>query len=260
MRPALLPALLLILAAPVAAATFDRDDRVAITRPDATLLPIGIVKGGRGVAYATGFLVDDCHVLTVKHAAGRVAAVAGRRMTFRLPFAGPQGASAGRVVAAGALDLVADPNRLDRSEDWLLLRLDDCLGRRFGSLALADSLREIGPDRSPALFSAGFPTDQPKYRHLTIDPACRVRGGTGTLLIHDCSSHPGNSGSPIFATISRGGRPAIEVVAMHSTATVTRRILSFRGEDASVATRMADVVPFIRAFLAPTSASTVAAL
>ena len=35
---------------------------------------------------------------------------------------------------------------------------------------------------------------------------------------------------------------------MHSTATVTRRILPFRGEDASVATRMADVVPFIRAF------------
>src|SRR5687768_2152929 len=147
MRSALLPASLLILAAPVAGATFDRDDRVAITRPDATLLPIGIVEGGRGVAYATGFLVDDCHVLTVKHAAGRVAAVAGRRMNFTLPFAGPEGASAGSVVAAGDLDLVADPNRLDRSQDWLLLRLDHCLGRRFGSLALAPEPAETGPVR-----------------------------------------------------------------------------------------------------------------
>ena len=125
-------------------ATFDRDDRVAVTRPGADFLPIGMVKGGKGVAYTTGFLVGDCHVLTVKHAAGRVARVAGRRMTFRLPFAGRDGASAGHVVAAGDLDLVADPDRLDRSEDWLLLRLDRCLGTRFGSLALADPLEPIG--------------------------------------------------------------------------------------------------------------------
>ena len=246
---------MLSLAAPAPAATFDRDDRVAITNPDATLLPIGIVKGGRGVAYATGFLVDDCHVLTVKHAAGRVAAVAGRRMSFRLPFAGADGASAGSVVARATLDLVADPNRLDRSQDWLLLRLDHCLGRRFGSLALAESPGESGPDRSPALFSAGFPNDQPRRRQLTIDPACRVRGGSGPLMIHDCSSHPGNSGSPIFATTSRDGRSSIQVVAMHSTATVTRRILPFRGEDASVATRMADVVPFIRPYLSAAAAT-----
>ena len=37
---------------------------------------------------------------------------------------------------------------------------------------------------------------------------------------------------------------------MHSTAAVTRRVLAFRGEDGSVATRMADVVPAIRAHLA----------
>ena len=249
---------ILMLAPPAAAATFDRDDRVAVTQPDARLLPIGIVKGGRGVAYATGFLVDDCHVLTVKHAAGRVAAVAGRRMNFTLPFAGPEGASAGSVVAAGDLDLVADPNRLDRSQDWLLLRLDHCLGRRFGSLALAPEPAETGPDRRSgpaALFSAGFPNDQPRRRQLTIDPACRVRGGSGPLMIHDCSSLPGNSGSPIFAHVSRGGRSSIHVVAMHSTATVTRRILPFRGEDASVATRMADIVPFISAHLSAAAAT-----
>lgn len=243
---------ILTLAAPAAAATFDRDDRVAITSPDAQLLPIGIVRGGRGIAYATGFLVDNCHVLTVKHAAGRVATVAGRRMRFHLPLASPDSVSAGSVVAAGALDLVADPNRLDRSQDWLLLRLDRCLGRRFGSLAL----EEHGPDRranSGALFSAGFPNDQPRRRQLTIDPACRVRGGSGPVMIHDCSSHPGNSGSPIFAIISRGGRLVIAVLAMHATATVTRRILPFRGEDANVATRMADILPSIRRFLSPTA-------
>lgn len=253
MRLALLS--LLTLAAPAAAATFDRDDRVAVTRPDASLLPIGIVKGGKGITYATGFLVDDCHVLTVKHAAGRVATVAGRRMTFRLPFAGAGGVSAGSVVAAGSLDLVADPNRLNRSEDWLLLRLDHCLGRRFGSLALGenDPIRRSGAD---PLFSAGFPNDQPWRRQLTIDPACRAHGPTEPLFIHDCSSLPGNSGSPIFTTMWRDGRPSVEVLAMHSTATLARRVLPFRGEDASVATRIADVLPAIRAFLSPAPAAT----
>ena len=249
-------------ATPSTGATFDRDDRVAMARPGAQFLPIGVVKGGRGIAYATGFLVGDCHVLTVKHAAGRVAAVAGRRMTFRLPFAGAEGSSAGSVVAAGNLDLVADPNRLDRSEDWLLLRLDRCLGKRFGSLALSESPDESGPIRrseSAVLFSAGFPIDQSWRRQLTIDPACRVRGVVMNLFVHDCSSLPGNSGSPIFATVWRDGRASIEVLAMHSTAAVTRRILAFRGEDASVATRMADVLPAIRAYLSPRSAVVTAA-
>ena len=242
----------LLLSAPAVGATFDRDDRVAVTRPGADLLPIGIVKGGKGIAYATGFLVGDCHVLTVKHAAGRVARVTGRRMMFRLPFAGPDGASAGSVVAAGDLDLVGDPNRLDRREDWLLLRLDHCLGRRFGSLALSDPPDKSGPLRTSsttALFSAGYPIDQSWRRQLTIDPECRLRGVTRQLFIHDCSSLPGNSGSPIFATVWRDGRTFVEVLAMHSTAAATRRILAFRGEDGSVATRMADVLPAIRAHL-----------
>jgi len=246
-------------AAPVAGATFGRDDRVAVTRPGAEFLPIGIVKGGKGVAYATGFLVGDCHVLTVKHAAGRVASVAGRRMTFRLPFAGRDGSSAGSVVASGGLDLVGDPNRLDRREDWLLLRLDRCLGQRFGILALVDKLEKSGPIRTAgtdALFSAGFPIDQPWRRQLTIDPECRVRGGAGHLFVHDCSSLPGNSGSPIFKTVWRDGRASLGVLAMHSTATASRRVLAYRGEDGSVATRMADVVPAIRAYLSrPSSPS-----
>ena len=228
-----------------------------MTRPGPDFLPIGIVTGGKGIAYATGFLVSDCHVLTVKHAAGRVAHVEGRRMMFRLPFAGPDGASAGSIVAAGNLDLVADPNRLDRSEDWLLLRLDRCLGKRFGSLELSDPPDKSGPIGSSApaaLFSAGFPIDQSWRRQLTIDPACRLRSVTGHLFVHDCSSLPGNSGSPIFATVWRDGRACVEVVAMHSTATAASRILAFRGEDGSVATRMADVLPAIRAYLSAADA------
>ena len=250
-RPGLL--CLLLLAAPAVGATFERDDRIAITRPGADFLPIGIVKGGKGIAYATGFLVGACHVLTVKHAAGRVAIVAGRRMMFRLPFAGSDGASAGTVVAAGKLDLVGDPDRLDRSEDWLLLRLDRCLGQRFGSLALADGPDKSGPIRiagTGPLFSAGFPNDQSWRRQLTIDPACRLRGVSGHLFVHDCSSLPGNSGSPIFTTKWRDGYASVEVLAMHSTTSASRGVLAFRGEDASVATRMADVLPAISAILA----------
>ena len=74
-----------------------------------------------------------------------------------------------------------------------------------------------------------------------------MRGTPRQLLVHDCSSLPGNSGSPIFTTVWRDGRASLQVVAMHSTASVSTRILPFRGEDGSVATSMADVVPMIRA-------------
>jgi len=253
----------LLISAPSLGATFDRDDRIAITRPDARFLPIGIVKGGKGIAYTTGFLVSDCHVLTVKHSAGRVATVYGRRMRFRLPFAGRDGSSAGSVVAAGDIDLVVDPNRLDRSHDWLLLRLERCLGKRFGYLALTDQPDKSGSFRTlgnPALFSAGYPIDRSWRRQLTVDPQCRVRGVSGQLFVHDCSSLPGNSGSPIFTTAWRDGRASLKVLAKHSTAAVTRRILAFRGEDGSVATRMADVLPAIRAHLSSASPPALAAL
>jgi Trypsin-like peptidase domain len=239
--------ILLFLPAPSHGATFGQDDRIAVTRPDAAFLPIGVVKGGKHVAHATGFLVSDCHVLTVKHAAGRVGNVMGRRMTFRLPSAGRDGTSAGIVVAAGELDLVADPDRLDRSKDWLLLRLDRCLGGRFGSLSLGQS----GSPSSRTLMSAGFPSDRSWRRQLTIDPQCRLRGTPLGLFVHDCSSLPGNSGSPIFTTTWRDGQPSLVVIAMHSTAAVTKRVLTYRPEDGSVATRISDVLPAIRAHLAP---------
>ncbi len=250
-----------VLAAQPTGATVDRDDRVAVTHPSAQFLPIGVVKGGKAIAYATGFLVSDCHVLTVKHAAGRVAAVAGRRMTFRLPSAGTEGLSAGSVVAAGTLDLVADPNRLDRSEDWLLLRLDRCLGARFGYLALGGQAEGSSPFRTSygqALYSAGFPFDRSWRRQLTVDPQCRVRRETGRLLYHDCISFAGNSGSPIFATRWRDGRAVVEVTAMQSTAAVTNRALPFHAADGGVATRMMDVIPAIRGHLAKTLGSSTA--
>ena len=74
-----------------------------------------------------------------------------------------------------------------------------------------------------------------------------------TRVIEDQLS--GIDGVDVINATSRDGRSSIQVVAMHSTATVTRRILPFRGEDASVATRMADVVPFIRPYLSAAAAT-----
>ena len=99
--------------------------------------------------------------------------------------------------------------------------------------------------------SAGFPMDRSWRRQLTIDPQCRLRGTPRNLFVHDCSSLPGNSGSPIFATTWRDGQASLVVVAMHSTAAVTRRVLPYRAEDGSVATRISDVLPAIRAHLVP---------
>ena len=169
------------------AAIFDRDDRMA-----ATLNPVGIVTGGEKVYYGSGFLVDRCNVLTARHIAGNVLVAVGRRLLFR---AG-QSESRGTVVAAGPFQDNLSTSRSIGS-DWMLVRLDRCLGRKLGFLRVSSTDNAYSAKRGAG--DAGFPRDRPVRSGPTIDADCRVLWFGGGRMAHDCATIAGNSGGPILA-------------------------------------------------------------
>ena len=171
------------------AAIFGYDDRIA-----ATFNSVGIVTGGENISYGSGFLVDHCNVLTARHVAGNVLIAVGRRLVFR---AGDL-ASRGTVVAAGPFQ---DNMSTSRSigADWMLVRLDRCLGRRLGFLRVTGTADAYAAGRAAPASDAGFPRDRPMQSGPTIDAACRVMWVGGGRMAHDCATIAGNSGGPILA-------------------------------------------------------------
>lgn len=244
--------LLLLLAVlngtPAFAAIFDTDDRLTPpTQQNSVYSPIGVVRPLSGLgswallSYATGFLVDECHVLTVQHLLGDDASPLGKRVRFTGGFTAPTRlTSHGTVIAAGGLENFqgyshkAGNQRYEaaRAHDWMLVQLDQCIGKQLGFVRLKPETPEWDVE------SAGFPNKffrQP----LKLDPSCRIRYRTKLLFLNDCALEPGNSGSPIFSEVRDGNRVVLEVYAMQSAGWMTSTPYRFSWADANVATPVA---------------------
>lgn len=208
-------ALLATVASAAGAAIFDVDDRRVISRDAGSAYsPIGIVSSGP--RRATGFLVSDCHVLTVKHVFSEVREPRGRRFGFRAVMAPGAPFSRGTAVAAG--DSRADlRTSAGRSGDWMLLQLDTCLGRSLGHVLVAERppmFRSTAASGYSELRSAGYPRH--RRAGLVLDPSCAIRGYRAAEWLHDCAALPGNSGSPIFREVRSQAKARLEVFAMVS--------------------------------------------
>lgn len=191
--------LLLALASASAAATvFDVDDRITAP-PSANLAPVGIVTGGLNVAYGSGFLIDACTVLTVRHVAGPVVQAVGERLRFR----SGRLSSEGVVVAAGPFQTGPTESR-SIVADWMIVRLRHCLGRKLGFLRLSTVADAFAARPDARIEDAGFPRDRAIAAGLTVDPDCRVLWVGGGRIAHDCATLPGNSGGPLLARDSVG--------------------------------------------------------
>jgi V8-like Glu-specific endopeptidase len=236
---------LLLLGSPLVAAIFDHDDRVTMPAdPSSAYAPIGMVWGDK---LATGFLVDECHVLTVQHAFGEDKSPVGREVVFGALITDAEHWtwSWGTVIAAGGLERRSSDYDKARAADWALLRLRQCLGATLGYLRLASA----DPAQLPELESAGYPSDRTWANGITLDPACRFRGARGPVWLNDCAALTGNSGSPIFAGKADG---RLEVYAMQSAAyELADHDLPFDRGYANVATPMAQILPHIRKLIKP---------
>ena len=201
------------------AAIFDRDDRQYVsTAPGSPYSPIGIVsRGSLGEYRTTGVLVDECDVLTSQHVLGYGKSPLGKRLKFIGARGTPERVSSmGTVIAVGGLERIHSPAEQFevRGRDWLLLRLDKCLGVSLGYAVLKTGPFSTGEFRN--LQSAGYPGGRSSHTGLTLDPSCRFTGSKGGVWLNDCASMPGNSGGPIFRISGSRSKPQMEVYAIQS--------------------------------------------
>ena len=211
----LLP-LLLGVAAVASASIFGTDDRLVVSHSKGSpFAPIGVVSDAANNRYGTAFLVDECHALTAEHVTA--ANDEGSRLDFlvgqreNLDFEKKTGAT---VVESGGFS----EREWNRDADWLLLRLDQCLGREFGYLKLK---AEPAPKRS-TFQSAGYPSDRRSLKgQLVVDPHCALIGEAARVWLHTCAGRAGDSGGPLFHYDPQAADGAIEVYAIQVAANGT---------------------------------------
>ena len=236
---------LAVAARPTVAAVFGVDDRQALSGDRSELAGIAMVSETPVGAYGTAFLVGPCLALSARHVVHHADPM-GQRLTLRFaPWqrADRSNSSAATVVAAGGAARSAG----DVSQDWVLLRLDRCLGATLGYFPLSREPLRIPPSGpiAPALMAVGFPEDQAAGRRPVIDPDCRVRMIASTGLLHDCATMPGNSGGPLMAWSE--ARQRYEAYAINVAGFADRMPRAFDLASANGAVAIAPIVAVIDA-------------
>jgi V8-like Glu-specific endopeptidase len=234
------------------ATIFDADDREYVsTAPGSPFSAVGLVTRGLIVEhFATGTLVDECDVLTSQHIFGSQDSPVGKRANFTGAVGTTfQVSSGGTVIAFGGLERYrgASQQYQARAHDWLLLRLDQCLGATLGFAELRNW--PAGSDGLSHVQSAGYPVGRHRRSGLTLDPSCEVRGTYEQVWLNDCATSPGNSGGPVFRLDRSSQKPRLEVYAIQSAGFYERKAIPFRKGIENQATPVSAILPHIEAYL-----------
>jgi len=248
-------ALLVVPASPANSSIFGEDDRQFVSPArESPYSPVGLVKLGGPlspwISYTTGFLVDDCHVLTTQVVLGFGQAPGGKHLQFETGIGTQQHRSTrGTVVAAGGLR--RNTTGLQQYErggrDWLLLRLDKCIGASLGHVKLKTG--PFSPFEFRDLKSVGYPVHRRKTSGLTLDPSCRVVAGVGSVWLNDCALIKGNSGDPIFRISDSSAKPQMEVYAMQEAGFLSKRAIPLRSGYENQAVPMSMIARQIEPYL-----------
>ena len=165
--------------------------------------------GGGG----TAFLVSRCHIVTAYHVAflkerdlvtGKLETLPGKVGQAAEFVIGPHPGTPGKFVARARATVVEFGNFSDRSfdgmaGDWAILRLDECLGKKFGFLKYARPSHD-SPMPRDELMTIGFPRSRAKQAGITVETGCRARdhGPVAGLMGVDCAFEAGMSGGPVL--------------------------------------------------------------
>lgn len=153
-------------------------------------LPIGRIHTlGLSARHASAVLIGPCHAMSARHLLPR-GKVLGRRLRFQ----------SGRLQSMGAVVLAGQgpnlANRQDWSADWMLVRLDDCIGFEvgFAPLAIAIATTEV-------IAEAWRPGRRNSYM-----TACRIVRYDRLALKTSCPAQPGQSGGALFSRDATSGK------------------------------------------------------
>ena len=172
---------------------------------------VGVLHHPEGGGGGTAFLVSSCHIATAYHVAFQsredLGALARRKTTpGDVPefHVGPVPGLASRFRAKTRAHVVAfgqfsATDYRGMAGDWAILRLDDCLGTKYGYLRYARHAQR-GPMPSGALMTIGFPASRSGQPGMTVERGCRARdfGPVPDLVGVDCAFESGMSGGPIL--------------------------------------------------------------
>jgi len=194
---------------------------------DADVLPyraVGMLVDPHTGNGGTAFLVGRCHVVSAHHvpydAGARQDAAnppgLGREVRF---LVGPRPGKA-RVFASSTTATVVDAGRFVQDDfagaagDWAILRLDNCLGDRYGWLRVD---RDTTPESLPGttLTSVGYPRSRSRQPGVTIESGCRARdfGPVPGIFGVDCGFEIGMSGGPLLVRHPKGMRHVVGVIS-----------------------------------------------
>jgi len=165
--------------------------------------------GGGG----TAFLVSRCYIVTAHHVAipkerggvtGNIGPLPGKVGHAAEFVIGPRPAIPGRFVARAQATVVELGNFSDgtfdgMAGDWAILRLDECLGEKFGFLKYARPGADSPMPRGE-LMTIGFPRSRARQAGITVETGCRARdhGPVEGLMGVDCAFEAGMSGGPVL--------------------------------------------------------------
>ena len=174
---------------------------------------VGVIHHRSHGGGGTAFLVGRCHVLTAYHVAfmgktnaatGKVDVLPGRVGHVAEFLAGPVATEAGRFASATRARVVkygqfSDADYKGMAGDWAILRLDECLGRKYGFLAFARPASDM-PMPMGELMTAGFPRSRAQKAGITVETGCKSRdhGPVAGLVGVDCAFENGMSGGPVL--------------------------------------------------------------
>ena len=190
---------------------------IAVVTTDKEIL-IGNRKS-RGSGNA--FLVSPCYALTNQHVvfgtANPIEIGKEKVKTYTVTMTlVDENDSMTKKIKATPVDFGAfnfDSETPNRMNDWALLKLDDCWGRKIGWVepwSTGDAV-PFGLPAHGSFYPNGIPSDT-----MTTAIPCKLLyehdGHEGTVWINNCSARPGSSGSPIF--LITGGIP--KAVAIQS--------------------------------------------
>jgi V8-like Glu-specific endopeptidase len=210
-----------------------------ITRDDLAFQSGAEIKTGRLSTTAT--LVSPCYALATAHGVfGSAASTNFQDLRFRSISDDGKGfvETEAWPVAWGGTRKFAD--------DWALIHLTRCEGRRLGWMKL--SLATFAQLNNKTVETAGFPGDKPLalWRHAP----CKLMGFEVALglLSTDCAARPGASGAPILLR-DRDGPPEIVGMIVQETNTKTDVLRQFDRMHANLAVYTPGVWANIRSFI-----------
>ncbi|MBV9528327.1 MAG: trypsin-like peptidase domain-containing protein [Sphingomonas sp.] len=238
------------------AAIFGPDDRVRAAPASAAIYnPIGLIESSR--TRGTGVIVSPCYAITAQHVIRYDGPVLGQRVWFTAALATHHPVqTAATTVASGGYERYVDghdPYEVPGS-DWALLRLDQCLGSKFGYATLVDAdPRKVS---GAIVNSAGFPTLHLASRGPLIDPHCSITSVRPLALLNDCATMLGNSGGPIFQIVStETGKRRLFVYGLQVRGILRKYAACCRPGQDNVATPASEILSHIGQFIRSDEAS-----